>query len=76
MNEMSREEKYEYESKLSICEQEIHLAGMALNARKLLDMGYSGHGMNSYEWQASQVVEKLENALRLAKDLPLYSRKR
>lgn len=70
---MTPEHQYEYERDRDICLQEIALAEMAVKARNLLDIGYGGHGRKQYEWQASQLIEHLETALRFAQKLPPYS---
>ena len=71
---MNKEQIYDYERNISICEQELGLAKLALQARKILDMGYIGHGINVYQWQSSQLIEKLENALKHAAKLPMIER--
>jgi hypothetical protein len=70
---MTPEQEHEYEMTMSDCRQQITLAAMSLHARELLDLGYSGHGRNQYEWQASQTIGHLKSAIRLAEKLPLYS---
>lgn len=58
--------KYQKELSESVCRQEIHLAKMSLEARDLLKAGYSGHAVDGYKWQASMLIQHLENAMRHA----------
>ena len=61
--------KYERERTESACKQEIQMVVMAMEARTFLGLGYHGHGIENYRWQASGLVPHLEKAIQLAKTL-------